>query len=162
VTIHCSDLTFSDATGFLLFPDLASEAQEAQVARLFLFSRREALFSPDIPDLFSFCFLLLFPFLTCLRIAIRRAVYLTSTCLTTVLSLFSRCIFDELTDRNQQKTTCSGEGPTTGSQARNGRRRPGSVAVDTGASCEFVLFPFYSGRGIIFHLLPRPYIIPNN
>ena len=41
-------------------PDLASEAQEAQVARLFLFSCREALFSPDIPDLFSFCFLLLF------------------------------------------------------------------------------------------------------
>ena len=65
----CSDLShfFSDATGFLLFPGLASEAQEAQVARLFLFSCREALFSPDIPDLFSFCFLLLFPFLTYLR-----------------------------------------------------------------------------------------------
>ena len=67
---------------------------------------------------------------------------------------FSPCIFDELTDRNQQKTTCSGEEPTTGPQARNGRRRPGSVAVDTGASCEFVLFPFYFGRGFIFHLLP--------
>jgi hypothetical protein len=85
----CSDLAFPVATGFLFFPDLASEAREAQVARLFLFSCREALFSPDIPDLFSFCFLLLFPFLTCLRIAIRRAVYLTSARLTTVLSLFS-------------------------------------------------------------------------
>ena len=39
------------------------------MARLFLFSCRGALFSPDIPDLLSFCFLLLF--LTCLRIAIR-------------------------------------------------------------------------------------------
>ena len=43
-----SDLShsFSDFTGFLLFLDLASEAQEAQAARLFLFSCREALFSP--------------------------------------------------------------------------------------------------------------------
>ena len=123
------------------------------MARLFLFSCREALFSPDIPDLFSFCFLLLFPFLICVRI--RRAAYLTSACLTLYFPFFP-CIFDGITDRNQQKTACSGEGPTTGRQARNGRRRPGSVAVDTGASCEFVLFPFYSGRGYIFHFFPRP------
>lgn len=54
-----SDLShsFSDSTGFLLFLDLASEAQEAQAARLFLFSCREALFSPVILTcsfLFSF------------------------------------------------------------------------------------------------------------
>lgn len=41
---------------FSPFPDLASEAQEAHVARLFLFLCLEAPFSPDIPDLFSFCF----------------------------------------------------------------------------------------------------------
>ena len=156
----CSDLShsFSDSTGFL-FLDLASEAQEAQAARLFLFSCREALFSPAFLTCSFFCFLFLFPFLTCHRMQFGApCIWLFCP----VFFLFFPCIFDELTDRIQQKSTCSGEGPTTSPQARNGRRRPGSVAVDTGASCEFVLFPFYSGRGFIFHFLPRPCIIPNN
>lgn len=58
--LFCSILshTFSDDPGLLFLPDLASEGQEAQVARLFLFPFWEALFSPDIPDsffLFYFC-----------------------------------------------------------------------------------------------------------
>ena len=71
---------------FPLLPDLTSEAQEAQVARLFLSPCREALFSLDIPDLFSFCFVVLLFDLS--SHAIRRAVYLTSICITTVLSFY--------------------------------------------------------------------------
>jgi hypothetical protein len=110
ISLTCSvfSRSFSDDSGFPLFPDLVSEAQEAQVARLFLFSCPEALLSPDIPDLFSFCFLLLFPFLICVRIRFG------TLCARFVLSFFP-CIFDELTtDRNARESTLSGDGTISG------------------------------------------------
>lgn len=89
----CSEFShsFPDSTGFLLFLDLASEAQEAQAARLFLFSCREALFSPAFLTC-SFLFSFVVPLPDLSSHAIWRTVYLTSAyfyhCTFPILSLY--------------------------------------------------------------------------